>query len=143
MLPKWLESSHVFHLNGTIEEMENNQYRSPFLLPEDNVNRRYKTLEANKAFGRMLTARIFVVVGMSFKCIIDKSFLEMLGIFGNDMHVGESRWIVVNTEVEDAKLVCEKIKKALPSVTTVMVCENFRGWTNKKFPELQLVGSIL
>ena len=111
MLPKWLENSHVFHINGTIEEMENNQYRSPFLLPEDNVNRRYKTLEANKAFGRMLTARIFVVVGMSFKCIIDKSFLEMLGIFGNDMHVGESRWIVVNTEVEDAKLVCEKIKK--------------------------------
>lgn len=47
ILPSWLANSHVFHLNGTIEDLPDNLYRSPFLLEEDRAQERYFTPEAN------------------------------------------------------------------------------------------------
>ena len=30
--PPWFANTHVFHLNGTVEDLANNAHRSPFLL---------------------------------------------------------------------------------------------------------------
>jgi hypothetical protein len=65
--PQWLTSTHVFHVNGTVEILPDNSNRSPFLLEEDRAAHRHFTYEANSAYTRMIWSRTFVVVGVSFE----------------------------------------------------------------------------
>ena len=65
--PPWLANSHVFHLNGTVENLPNNENRSPFPLfgrcgcpPKTDV-------DGNPHLFQQISWRqTFVVVGMSF-----------------------------------------------------------------------------
>lgn len=70
--PNWLANSHVYHLNGTVENLEDNSNRSQFLLEEDSINERCYTVEANIIYNKMLWDSVFVVVGLSFECDTDK-----------------------------------------------------------------------
>lgn len=59
--PPWMANSHVFHLNGTVEELEDNSCRSPFLLEEDPASQWCFTPEANIIYNQMLWDHAFVV----------------------------------------------------------------------------------
>lgn len=142
VLPSWLSNSHVYHLNGTIEELDNNEHRSPFLLEEDPSNQRCFTPEANSAYNHMIWDRTFVVVGMSFECETDKFLLNALGRVENDLPIGESTWIVVNRNSNAVSLSCSKIQGFLPRATAVGVCTDFNSWVDSGLPELQELGAI-
>jgi hypothetical protein len=50
-LPIWFSTSHVFHINGTVEEAQTDHaLRSPVLLTEDHESQRTSSIEADIAF---------------------------------------------------------------------------------------------
>ena len=136
VLPAWLESSHVFHVNGTVEDRLPNHNRSPFLLPEDPKNQRTWSTEANVAFNKMIWQRTFVVVGMSFECATDGYLLHHLNSVEDDLPIGESHWVIVNPDGMALDAAAARIRTALPSAKTTKVCETFAGWNERRFPEL-------
>lgn len=142
ILPSWLVNSHVFHLNGTVEELEDNSNRSPFLLEEDPSDQRCQTVEANKAFEQMIWQRAFVVVGMSFECETDKFLLSALGRVQDDLPIGESTWIVVNPDQKVLSLSCNKIAARLPRATVKGVRSTLSNWLDNGLPELQARGAL-
>jgi hypothetical protein len=77
--PEWLESTHVFHLNGTVDDRPDKSRRSCFLLESDPIGARIAKLESNLAFANMAWSDAFVVIGMSFECGMDSSLLTALG----------------------------------------------------------------
>ncbi len=89
--PAWLESSHVFHLSGSVDESSDNSRRSACLLESDPIGARVAKLESNLAFATMTWSDAFVVVGMSFECAADNSLLTALG--KTPLPVEGSRWI--------------------------------------------------
>lgn len=136
LLPRWLDSSHVFHMNGTVEGHRNESYVSPFLLEDDTSEQRYLTPEANIAFNHMLTGTLFVVIGMSFECQIDRSLLRAFKIWEDKIHIGESHWIVVNRNenaLNDSSL---NIQRALPRATVERVASSFSNWVEAGMQEL-------
>jgi len=140
--PNWLANSHVFHLNGTVEELEDNANRSPFLLEEDPENVRCVTPEANIIYNQMIWDRVFVVVGMSFECDTDKFLLNALGRVEDDLPIGESTWIVVNRNNITLEQSCQRIKQCLPRSILKCVHSDINDWVESKFPELQECGVI-
>lgn len=142
VLPLWLVNSHVFHLNGTVEELEDSSNRSPFLLEEDPSDQRCQTIEANKAYEKMIWQRAFVVVGMSFECETDKFLLSALGRVQDDLPIGESTWIVVNPDQDALRLSCSRITAKLPRATVKEVCTTLSDWLASGLPELQTLGAL-
>jgi len=141
--PEWLANSHVFHLNGTVEELENNSFRSPFLLEEDPAAQRCFTPEANIAYEHMLWDRTFVVVGMSFECNTDKFLLSALSRAEDYMPIGESTWVVVNRNPSALEQSCSRISETLHHASVMPVCTNFSSWLESGLPELQECGMIV
>ena len=78
VLPNWLADSHVYHINGTVEDYPNQDFGSPFLLEEDQYTQRNPTPEANIIFNHMIWGRLFIVIGMSFECQTDRFLLGSL-----------------------------------------------------------------
>lgn len=126
--PPWMACSHVFHLNGTVEELVDNSNRSPFLLEEDSASQRCFTPEANIVYNQMLWDRVFVVVGMSFECDTDKFLLGALNRAEDDMPIGESVWVVVNSNQGALDKSCARIAQALPRATVKGVHTDFDSW---------------
>lgn len=143
VMPGWLASSHVFHLNGSVEYLEDNSHRSPFLLEEDSAAQRCFTPEANIAYTHMKWDRTFVVVGMSFECETDKFLLSALGRVEDDMPIGVSSWIVVNRNAQALELSCSRISHVLPRASVKSVCVDFNEWLESGLPELQESGAIV
>jgi len=142
VLPAWMANSHVFHLNGTVEELEDNSNRSPFLLEEDPASQRCFTPEANIAYNQMLWDRTFIVVGMSFECDTDKFLLSALNRAEDDLPIGESVWVVVNRNRNALDVSCARIAKALPRATVKSVHSDFDAWQESGMKELQDCGAI-
>lgn len=94
VVPRWLRDSHVFHLNGTIEVLDDNSRRSAFVLPEDRA--RTPSLEFNMALSDMEWGRTFVVVGMRLECEADRALFNLLNKVKEMRPSGESDWIIVN-----------------------------------------------
>lgn len=140
--PDWCASTHVFHLNGTVEPLENESHRSKFVLESDPINERVASTEENVAFNKFIWSRTFVVIGMSFECEVDKYLLSQLNRVQDDLPIGESRWIVVNPNLDALATTCERLKKALPRSEIVGNASTFRGWIKEKMPELQARGAI-
>lgn len=141
-LPDWLANSHVFHLNGTVEELEDNSHRSPFLLEEDSAAQRCFTPEANIVYNQMMWDRTFVVVGMSFECETDKFLLSALGRVEDELPIGESTWVVVNRNSSALERSCSRIASVLPRASVKDVCADFNSWFERGLPELQECGAI-
>ncbi len=135
-LPKWLADSHVDHLNGTVEILEDNSNRSPFLLEEDPLRMRVSSVEANVAFGQMIWERLFVVVGMSFECQMDKFLLSSLNKVEDNLPIGESKWLIVNPDQIALEQSAERIKQAMPRATVATIKEKFDVWVNNRMPQL-------
>lgn len=140
--PGWLENSHVYHLNGTVEELANNGHRSPFLLESDPPEQRRSTTEANQAFGKFIWDRHFLVVGMSFECEMDKFLLQALGEVQDDLPIGESRWLVVNPDVTAAKNVATRIQCSLPKARVESVPMHFVEWLTDGAPQVRSWGAF-
>jgi hypothetical protein len=112
---EWLESTHVFHLNGTVDDCRDQSRRSSFLLESDPSETRVAKLESNVAFANMTWADVFVVVGMSFECATDNSLLTALR--RAPLPVEASRWIVVNPAAPTLNEVCANLGTKLSGVT--------------------------
>jgi hypothetical protein len=139
---KWMASSHVFHLNGTVEELESNSNRSQFILEEDRASQRCFTPEANMAYNKILWDRTFVVVGMSFECEVDKFLMNAIGRVKDDLPIGESVWIVVNRNRVALDVSCSLIERTLPHTTVHRVQADFGTWLDSGMNELRDCGAI-
>lgn len=140
--PTWLRNTHVAHLNGTVEELEDNSNRSPFLLETDAATVREQTIEANKAFNSILTQQTFIVVGMSFFCEMDRSLLSAISRLEDDYPIGESIWLIINDNEKDIDQVKKLIKTALPRSDVKGVHVDFGIWCQGAMDELIDVGVI-
>jgi hypothetical protein len=138
--PPWLESSHVFHINGTVEEPSDNPRRSFFILESDPVGTRVPKLESNLAITSMTWSDCFVVVGMSFECAMDNSLLAALG--QAQLPVEGSHWIVLNPDGSALDTVCANIQYRLRNVTITRVPDGFAEWLGDGLPELQDLGVL-
>lgn len=139
-LPKWLCSSFVYHLNGTIEELPDNSNRSPFLLETDKHSERKKTVEANIAFNKISWQQFFIVVGVSFACEMDKYTLSMLQSVEDDLPIGESYWIILNPKEEQLNETARIIQGYLPRAKFYLIKEEFGKWVESGLPELTKTG---
>lgn len=135
-LPEWLVDSHVFHLNGTVEELPNNSRRSPFLLETDSPSYRISTDEANMAIEKILWAQMFVVVGMSFDCEMDRTFLAFIGRHQDNLPIGNSKWIILNPDKVSLEGVAKKLTGLMPNATIITVQTSFEDWQKNYMPEL-------
>ncbi len=134
VVPSWLANSHVFHVNGTTEILADNRQRSHFLLESDLGQTRMPTTEANKAFNAMIWDDLFIVVGISFECQVDRFLLWALGKVENDMPIGQSLWLVVNPDKEVLAASCARIKAALPRAQVFNRCDKFDDWIKTGLP---------
>jgi hypothetical protein len=140
--PLWFANTHVFHLNGTVEDLTNNAHRSPFLLEQDPAAERCAKVEANKAFGQMVLNRTVVIVGMSFQCQTDQSLLSALGRVQDVLPIGEARWIIVNPDRVTLADSCALLQRVLPRAEVKAVCATLGEWLDARVPELQARGAF-
>ena len=140
--PKWLSNSHVFHINGTVENLNDNSQRSPFLLESDEPEKRVQTTEGNEAFGHMSIGQTFVVIGMSFECETDKFLLASLNRIEDDMPIGSSNWFIINPNAEAMNKTAQSIKNALPRANIYTLNTKFNQWVKNNLPELEKVGIL-
>jgi len=140
--PRWLPNTHVFHLNGSVEKFEDNGYSSPFLLETDAVEFREQTVETNVAFNHLIWQQTFIVVGMSFSCEMDRSFLGAIRRVEDDLPIGESHWLILNRNKAGLKQVRKLIKAALPQASLNSLLADFGSWTQGQMDELVQMGVL-
>jgi hypothetical protein len=136
-LPSWCAESHVYHLNGTIEILPDNSKRSTFVLESDFAAARAVSIEGNIAYNKFIWSQIFVVVGMSFECEVDKYLLSALNRVEDDLPIGESYWIVLNPDINALSASCERLRLALPRSKVIGNAKTFSAWLDMGMPELQ------
>lgn len=139
VLPIWLEDSHVYHLNGTVESSSGSNIpnlRSPFLLETDPIDERKSSREYDNTLQFIGWRKHFIVIGMSFACPNDRAFLCFLGKIRDVRPVGVSSWHVVDPSVETGEEVCNQINVALPG-SDITVCQRgFKEWVIDGMPTL-------
>ena len=140
--PAWCAETHVYHLNGTVENLPNNLNRSEFILETDPPHARTASIEGSKAFNKFIWNRIFVVVGMSFECEADKYLLRSISGVQDDLPIGESSWYILNPNGLDLANTAQRISVALPRAKITMLHKTFRAWLDEKFPELHACGAL-
>jgi len=84
----------------------------------------------------LVASRLFVVVGMSFECAVDRFLFEALKRVQHNLQVGESVWIVVNPSVSSLKDTYSKLLNALPAAEVCTRAMNFGHWVDTKMPDL-------
>jgi hypothetical protein len=142
VLPPWCAETHVYHLNGTVEDLPDNSRRSMFVLESDPPGARVTTTEGNIAYNKFIWSQTFVVVGMSFECEVDKYLLSALKRVEDDLPIGESCWIVLNPNTDALSATCHRLQAALPRAKVVSSVTTFRAWLDGQAPELQSRGAI-
>jgi hypothetical protein len=142
VLPPWCAQTHVYHLNGTVEELPDNSRRSKFVLESDPPNERVATFEGDNAFNKFIHSNTFVVVGMSFECDVDRYLLSRLRQVEDQLPIGDSHWIVVNPDDNACMTTCERLQKALPGAKITANSSTFRVWVLDGVPELQSCGAV-
>lgn len=141
--PWWLASSHVYHHNGTAEGQSSDPFRSQLLLESDPQTARFPSPESNTAFQKMVSSRLFVVVGMSFECGVDRFLFKALNRVQDHLQVGDSCWLIVNPSSVALKGTRSMILDALPVAEVCTLEMNFGGWVQKELPELLSRGVII
>lgn len=140
--PPWCAETHVYHWNGTVEELADNSHRSAIVLESDPPSARVATTEGNIAFNKFVWSQTFVVVGMTFECDVDKFLLTMLQRVEDDLPIGESYWIVVNPSVAALNEACLRLQAALPRAKIIGVAKTFGMWLRDGVPVLRSRGAI-
>jgi hypothetical protein len=137
--PAWLPETHVFHLNGAVEdlpEFDGIRRRSPFLLETDAASQRTRSLEFDEALRFIIWRKVFVVVGMSFSCPTDRGLLSVLHSVEDDLPVGFAWWLVINRDLQSAQETASRIACALPKARVRYVATPFQDWVVSGMPEL-------
>ncbi len=133
--PYWPFDKVVYHLNGTVEEGTFN--RSPFLLETDPVEERAWSVEANIAYNKLLWCKYIIIVGMSFACSTDQSFLAALSTTKNHLPIGEAEVLIINPDPVQLEAVKVKMEQALPHTQIKTVAKKFDEWVkNDNMSEL-------
>jgi hypothetical protein len=140
--PWWLTSSHVYHHNGNVQIPSGDSFRSPILLESDPQTARLPSPESDSAFQKLIYSRIFVVVGMSFECAVDRFLFKALRRVQDDCPVGESCWIVVNPNANVLKDTYSKILDALPAAAVCARAVSFGCWIRNNLQELVYRGVL-
>ena len=140
--PQWCANTHVYHLNGTVESLDDNQHRSAIVLETDPASARTPTTETNTAFSKIIWNTTFVIVGMSFECEVDKFILHSLNRVQDDLPIGESHWILVNPNANALVATSRRLQEALPNGRIVTVASFFGEWLRSEMPELQVTGAV-
>ena len=140
--PPWCAETHVYHLNGTVEDLPDNSQRSAFVLESDSSRARVATTEGNIAYNKFIWSQTFVVVGMTFECQVDKYLLSALNRIEDDLPIGESLWIVLDPDPDALLATCDQLQIALPRAKIVGSVTTFRAWLDDQAPELQSSGSV-
>jgi hypothetical protein len=140
--PWWLASSHVYHHNGTAEVPSSDPFRSQLLLESDPRTARWPSPESDSAFDKLIYSRLFVVVGMSFECAVDRFLFKALNRVQDDCPVGESYWIVVNPNGSILNDTNSKILDALPAAVVCTQKSSFGSWIRGDFLELTNQGAL-
>jgi hypothetical protein len=140
--PWWLASSQVYHHNGTAETPPGDTFRSQLLLETDPQAARRLSPESDSAFEKLINSRLFVVVGMSFECAVDRFLFKALKHVQEDCPVGESCWIVVNPSTSTLRETHSNILDALPAATVCTLRTDFGSWLRSKLPELIKRGAL-
>lgn len=139
VLPTWLEDSHVYHLNGTVESSPGSNtpnLRSPFLLETDRAHERTPSREFGNALQFISWRKHFVVIGMSFVCETDLVFWDLFRRFRESASVGHSSWHIVNPSEEVCARVSECIREALPCSRVTTSHNGFREFVVEGMEEL-------
>lgn len=134
--PVWLKSSHVYHLNGTIENIPVKTNRSPFLLEEDLYSQRVSTIEAEKVYNEIVWGLLFVIVGMSFECETDKFLLQSIQKIEDYLPIGISTWIIINPCDDALNQSCQNIQHHLPRATLIPIKNTLSDWIDHGMPDL-------
>jgi hypothetical protein len=138
-VPDWLfPTTHVFHLNGTIEVRADNSRRSAIVLRDD--KKRTPSQELNEALSQILWGRILVVVGMSFECRADRALFHVLNKVKEMLPIGESEWIIVNPCQAALDTSRDLIKCNLPGTGVTPVPNTLTSWQEAEFLELREKG---
>ena len=140
--PPWCAETHVYHLNGTVEQALDNGHRSEFVLESDPPSARTATTEGNIAFNRFIWNRTFVVVGMSFECEVDKYLLKSIRNVQDDLPLGESNWYILNPDEIVLANTADRIRAALPRAKVISLHTKFRDWLDAELPELQACDAL-
>jgi hypothetical protein len=140
--PHWLPDTTVYHLNGTVEDYEDSNYRSDFLLETDSASMRKQTVEANVAFNHLIWQTYFVVIGMSFSCKMDRSFFYALSRHQDNLPICNSNWLIVNRSQESLDIVASLIQDAVPRACISVLNADFAEWVNGPMKELQVLGAL-
>lgn len=141
--PPWYAEAHVYHLNGTVEDLPDNSRRSAFVLESDPPQARVATTEGDIAYNKFIWSQTFVVVGMSFECEVDKYLLSALKRVEDELPIGESFWVVLNPNADALSTTCARLQAALPRAKIVSRASTFRAWLNAQLPELQSHGALV
>jgi hypothetical protein len=126
--PKWLPNTHVAHLNGSVENWGDSIQRSEILLEADVASKRRWSLEANKAYNDIIWQKMIIVVGISFSCPTDQRFLDALKNVEDDLAVGEAKWIVVNSNLNELELITSLLKSKFSRCQIIPVHHDFGSW---------------
>lgn len=140
--PSWSAETHVYHLNGTVENQPDNSRRSEFVLESDPPRARVATTEGDIAYNKFIWSQTFVVAGMSFECEVDKYLLSAITRAEDDMPIGESCWVVLNPNAKALSATCSRLQSALPRAKIISRSLTFRDWLDAQLPELQSCGAL-
>jgi len=145
--PRWLQETHVYHINGTVEEWPSAEkaqppLRSPFLLESDLPNQRLYASEVEQAVRYIIWRQAFVIVGMSFECAMDRAFLSALGSFEDDLPIGNSWWLIMNPNKEALQKVCARLQSAFPKSNYCIEPVGFNEWLREGMPQLVVAGVL-
>jgi hypothetical protein len=138
----WLPETHVSHLNGTVEDFGDPSFRSRFLLETDPASIRQQTIEANIAFNHLIWQRYFIVLGMSFSCEMDRSFLDAISRVQDDLPIGESSWLIIDNSEDNLNKVASHIKSVLPRADIAVLLVDFVNWAKGPMRELKALGVL-
>lgn len=140
--PNWLFSSHVYHLNGSVENWGEPRRRNEILLESDPADYRSWSLEASKAFNVLIHQRIVIVAGVSFRCKTDSKFLDALGAVHDELPIGEATWIVINSDPGELDAVKGLLITKIPNSRVIPVHQGFDEWVSDGCMHLKEQGVI-
>lgn len=141
VVPPWLKSTFVFHLNGrALDTMPDPERRSNVLLETDSESDRAKSQEYEQAKAHLKWTDAVIVVGMSFRCETDRALLDRFG--REPFPIECARWLVVDSDPCGLRRVSDRIQSRFPGADVRVVARDFASWVESGLSELRAVGIL-
>lgn len=141
VLPKWLRETYVFHLNGSIQQKQQ-ENSSQFLLETDSYRIRKSKFEVNKALGYMIGEKLFVIIGMSFECEMDKAFIIYLATSKDFVPSRDASWVILDPNDTSLDNLNFRFNRLFPVANIIPINKGFQNWIKNGMTELAKYGVI-